>query len=118
VSYIDENGYLTSTLDELAKTYEQPVTVAEMEEALRLVQKLDPPGVGARNLQECLLLQIHPETPHRDVVRALINNHLEDIRQNRLPVIQRRTGFGLPIIKAAIEALRHLNPRPGAQFTA
>jgi len=118
VSYIDENGYLTSTLDELAKTYEQPVTVAEMEEALRLVQKLDPPGVGARNLQECLLLQIHPETPHRDVVRALINNHLEDIRHNRLPVIQRRTGFGLPIIKAAIEALRHLNPRPGAQFTA
>ena len=44
------------------------------------MQKLDPPGVGARDLSECLLLQLTPETPHRDVLRVLILNHLEDIR--------------------------------------
>ena len=83
-----------------------------------MVQKLDPPGVGARDLRSACCLQMTPETPHRDVLRALIQNHLEDIQHNRLPVIQRRTGFDLDTIKEAIEVLKHLNPRPGAQFTA
>src|SRR5439155_21962155 len=92
--------------------------VAELEVALRLLQKLDPPGVGARDLRECLLLQLRPETPHREIVRELILHHLEDIQFNRLPVIQRRTGFDLGAIKEAIEALKHLNPRPGSQFNS
>ncbi len=82
------------------------------------MQKLDPPGVGARDYKECLLLQVTPETPHRDVVRALIVNHLEDIQHNRLPVIQKRTGFDLETIQEAIEVLKHLNPKPGSKFTA
>ncbi len=69
-------------------------------------------------MSECLLLQLTPETLHRDVLRVLILNHLEDIQHNRLPVIQRRTGFDLTVIKTAIEALRHLNPKPGARFSA
>jgi RNA polymerase sigma-54 factor len=118
IAHIDDNGWLTSSLEDLAKNFEQPVTVAQVEEALHAIQKLDPPGVGARNLAECLLLQLTPETPYRDVLRVLIQNHLEDIQHNRLPVIQRKTDFDLPTIKAAIEALKHLNPRPGAQFSA
>ena len=118
ISYIDENGYLTAPLEDLVQNSEVPVTLAEMEEALDIIQKFDPPGVGARSLAECLLLQLTPETPHRDVLRVLIRNHLEDIQHNRMPVIQRRTGFDLNTIKAAIEALKHLNPRPGAQFIA
>jgi RNA polymerase sigma-54 factor len=134
ITYIDENGYLTvpqavtdahpadhvqrHVLEVVAKEYDQPVTAADAEEALRVIQKLDPPGVGARTLEECLLLQLTPETPQRDVLRVLISNHLDDIRNNRLPVIQRRTGFDLALIKEAIETLKHLNPKPGAQFTA
>jgi RNA polymerase sigma-54 factor len=117
ISHIDENGWLAVPLEELVRSYSPPVTIAQVEEALRLVQKLDPPGIGARDLRECLLLQITPETPYRDVLRSLILNHLEDIEHNRLPIIQRRTGFDLPTIKAAIEALKHLNPKPGGQFT-
>jgi RNA polymerase sigma-54 factor len=131
LTHIDENGWLTaprhriidngtpplSVLEELGQSYGEPVTQADLEEALSLIQKLDPPGVGARDLRECLLLQITPETPHRDILRPLIQNHLEDIQHNRLPVIQKRTGFDLKIIQEAIEALKHLNPRPGAQFT-
>ncbi|MGH9676331.1 MAG: RNA polymerase factor sigma-54, partial [Candidatus Acidiferrum sp.] len=64
------------------------------------------------------LLQLTPETPHRDLLRVLINNHLEDIGHNRLPAIQKRTGADLNSIKAAIEVLRHLNLRPGAGFIA
>lgn len=117
VANIDEKGFLNATLEDLAQSYGQPVAIAEMEDALRIVQKLDPPGVGARTIRECLLLQLTPETPHRDVLRVLILNHLEDITHNRLPAIQRRTGFDLNAIKEAIEVLHHLNTRPGAGFT-
>jgi RNA polymerase sigma-54 factor len=126
LAYIDEKGYLTTSLEEIARAYGEmikpddgaAVTAADVEEALHILQKLDPPGVGARDLRECLLLQLTPETPHRDVLRMLILNHLEDVAHNRLPAIQRRTGFDLAIIKEAIEVLRHLSTRPGEQFTA
>jgi RNA polymerase sigma-54 factor len=118
ITHIDSNGWLTTSLEEIARTYDTPVSVAELEEALHKVQKLDPPGVGARNLEECLLLQLTPETPYADVLRVVIQNHLDDIRHNRLPNIQKRTGFDLHTIQEAIEVLRHLNPRPGAQFTS
>jgi RNA polymerase sigma-54 factor len=106
------------TLEEIAASFDLPVTPEQVEEALGHVQKLDPPGVGARDLKECLLLQVTQETPHRDIVKTLIQNHLEDIEHNRLPAIQRRTGFDLEAIKEAIEGLRRLNPRPGSSFAA
>jgi RNA polymerase sigma-54 factor len=119
LAYIDEKGYVNASLEDIAKAYEgEAVTPADVEEALHVLQKLDPPGVGARDLRECLLLQLTPETPHRDVLRVLIQNHLEDVAHNRLPAIQRRTGFDLAVIKEAIEVLRHLSTRPGEQFTA
>jgi RNA polymerase sigma-54 factor len=118
ISHIDENGRLAVPTEEIAKSYEQPVTVAQVEEALRHVQKLDPLGVGARDPKECLLLQLTPDMPHREAVRVLIMNHLDDILHNRLPIIQKKTGFDLATIKEAIEALKHLNLHPGAQFVA
>ena len=65
-----------------------------------------------------MLLQLTPETPHGEIVRGLIEHHYEDVAYNRLPIIQRRTGLDLTIIKEAIEVLKHLNPKPGAQFSA
>jgi RNA polymerase sigma-54 factor len=118
ITHIDDNGYLTVPLEEVARGYDEVVTIEQLEEALQMVQKLDPRGVGARDLRECLLLQLTPEVPHRDVLRVLILHHLEDIQHNRLPVIQRRTGFDLATIKETIETLKHLNPRPGSQFTS
>jgi RNA polymerase sigma-54 factor len=117
ITHIDQKGWMQVPLEELARGYDQPIGVAQVEEALRVVQKLDPPGVGAQNLEQCLLLQLTPETPHRDVLRMLILHHLEDIEHNRLPAIQRRTGYDLGVIKEAIAALGHLNPHPGSAFT-
>jgi RNA polymerase sigma-54 factor len=118
ISHIDENGRINTPLEDIARASEPPATTAEVEAALHMVQKLDPPGVGARTIEECLLLQVTPETPHREVVRSLILNHLEDIRHNRLPIIQRRMGHDLTIIKEAIEELKHFNPWPGSQFSS
>lgn len=117
ITHIDDSGFLRIPLDDIARGYDRPLTPAEVEEALKFIQKLDPPGIGARTIEECLLLQVTNDTPHRDVVRALIP-HLEDIAHNRLPVIQRRTGFDLQTIKEAIEVIRHLNVRPGSLFHA
>jgi len=124
ITHIDDAGYLRSSLEDIARSYneyalpEEQLPLEHWEAVLQTVQKLDPPGVGARDSKECLLLQLTPETPHRDLVRLLILHHLDDILHNRLPVIQRRTGFDIPVIKEAIEVLKHLNYRPGSQFSA
>jgi RNA polymerase sigma-54 factor len=118
ITHIDDNGYLMVPLQEIGESYEHAVTMEDLEDALEVIQKLDPPGVGARDPAECLLLQLTPETPYRDVLRVLIQNHLDDIRHNRLPNIQKKTGFDLHVIKEAIEAMKHhLNPHPGAQYS-
>jgi RNA polymerase sigma-54 factor len=113
---LDENGYLRLDLPDLIRESGGVATLEEADQALRLVQKLDPPGVGARNLRECLLLQLTPEIPMREVLQLLIANHLDDLEQNRLPQIEKRTGLSILAIKEAIEHLRRLNPRPGAFF--
>lgn len=116
---LDENGYLTMPLEEVARDYGAPegapATLEQAAEALAAVQRLDPPGIGARDLRECLLLQLTPETPHREILHAIISNHLEDLRQNRLPLIEKKTGVPIDKIKDALEQLRRLNPRPGAE---
>ncbi len=118
ISCLDDNGFLKAGLIDIANDYPHPVKAGQIEEALRIIQKLDPPGVGARDMRECLLLQVTAETPHAEVVRALIEHHLDDVAFNRLPIIQRKTGYDLQLIKEAIEVLRRLNPKPGAQFSA
>lgn len=129
ISHLDDNGYLlghdpdTNTprplrLDELAVNAPGGATVEQIEDALDVVQKLDPPGIGARDVKECLLLQVSDETPFPELVRTLVRDHMEDVAFNRLPLIQKRTGADLDDIAEAIDALRHLDPKPGAKYTA
>jgi RNA polymerase sigma-54 factor len=113
---LDENGYLHLDLNEIVRDSMTEATLADAEEALALVQHLDPPGIGARNLQECLLLQLTPETPDREILFTLISDHLEDLQENRLPAIEKKTGIPLAAIKEAIEHLRRLDPRPGSRY--
>ncbi|MBA4063163.1 MAG: RNA polymerase sigma-54 factor [Isosphaera sp.] len=132
-SFVDRTGYLGTrekaredddrdafrpvTLAEIAGSYDELVTETEVEDALvHVVQKLEPAGVGARDLKECLLLQITPETPLRDVLRVLVRDHLEDIAGNRVPLIQKATRFDIPTIQDGIEALHRLDPKPGLKF--
>jgi RNA polymerase sigma-54 factor len=109
-------GYLQVALEDLLPPNATPEDLELAEQALRLIQQLDPPGIAARNLRECLLLQLTDEMPYHDEVKALVLNHLEDLRDNRLPLIQRKTGYSLETIQAAWSQLRKLNPKPGAVF--
>jgi RNA polymerase sigma-54 factor len=113
---LDSNGRLQSSLAELVQVFGSNISYEEAEQALKLIQRLDPPGVGARDLKECLLLQITPETPLGEIMTVLISNHLDDVLQNRLPLIERKSGYSLDAIKAAIEQMRTLEPYPGRIF--
>jgi len=117
IANLDDHGFFRLPLEDVVR--DVPGLDLEMaREALRVVQKLDPPGIAARDLKECLLLQITPETRHADLVATLIRHHLDDIGHNRLPIIERKTGAPLERIKEAIEQLRKFNPRPASGFTS
>lgn len=113
---LDHNGRMQSSLPEMVQVYDEPISIEDAEVAVQMIQQLDPPGVGARDLKECLLLQIGHHTPMQDVLTTLVGSHLEDLAQNRLPVIQRKTGYSIEVIKDAIEELKTLDPFPGRRF--
>lgn len=114
---LDSNGRLQGQLSDLLKPDAPPEQLALAERALEIVQRLDPPGIGARDDRECLLLQLKPGMPFYEELRLLITDHLEDLANNRLPVISRKTGLSIERIHEVWEELRHLNPHPGAIFS-
>ena len=113
---LDASGRLPSRLEDLLGAGASQTDLALAQEALALIQKLDPPGVGARDLRECLLLQLTPGMPYYEQLQTLISAHLEDLEHNRLPAISRATGFSIELIQEAIQELRHLNLNPGGEF--
>lgn len=116
INEIDEDGYLRTLLEDLAERSGESPKPEHFRKALSLVQKLDPPGVGARNLQECLKIQLATEAESgRDVSleTELVEHFLKDIEMNRLPQIAQKTGRTIDEIKHAIENISHLTPRPG-----
>jgi RNA polymerase sigma-54 factor len=115
---LDDNGYLQYTLEEIVESMPQGTTVAEAERVLRIVQSLDPPGVGARDIRECLLLQLAGTDGHYDLERTLITQHLEDLQMNRYPKIAKETGCDIEEVRQAAEMVLHLSPKPGAVFTS
>ena len=106
---LDSNGYLKAPLEELLSNlpaelngdtqswHAEQMKLAK--EALAIVQRLDPPGIGARNLKECLLLQLTPGLLFYEELQVLIENHLEDLENNRLPLISKKTGFSIETIQ-------------------
>ncbi len=122
---LDKSGYLNTPLEELfspllplaADDQTRARLLSQAEEALRFVQSLDPAGVGARDLGECLLLQVTDELPSAELVRELLRHHLKDLLQNRLPAVAEATGRSLEELNGALDALAHLDPRPGMVFS-
>ena len=97
---------------------EQPFSTEELAEVLVIIQAMDPPGIGARDLQECLLIQIGRDNPRYAFERLLIEKYLPAIESNKLMKICKETGESLEIVKEAIAFLRyHLNPRPGSVYS-
>ncbi len=118
VSCLDarNGGYFTTPLVDILPPDHAPGDIAKAEEALKIVQSLEPAGIGARSLRECLLIQLKPGSDLYEPMYTIIDEHLDDLAENRLPIIQKKTGFSLDLIREVRAELHHLNPKPGAAF--
>jgi RNA polymerase sigma-54 factor len=111
-----DGGYLRTPLADLLPAGHTDEDLKIAEKALEVVQSLEPTGIAARTLSECLLMQIKPDFPHHEEMRTLIESHLEDLAENRLPQITKKTGYSIELIQQVREELHMLNPKPGAAF--
>src|SRR5581483_6891759 len=121
VGSIDEDGYLRVPLEQIAHDagvfYGDEYTVQEAEAVLRKVQKLDPPGVAARDLRECLSVQLEVmpnHNPSREIAKRILRDRFDDFVNKRFTALSRHLGMDVQGLKPAIELIQHLNPKPGA----
>jgi RNA polymerase sigma-54 factor len=115
IEQLDESGYLNVPLEELVGELRAPVP--DLEAALAAVQRCDPPGVGARNLRECLLLQLTQADRQESLAGRIVRDQFPLFAQHRLSSLSRALGAAPDEIARACEQIRALNPRPGSVFS-
>ena len=116
IDFIDDEGYLRADLEDLCDRVQPKITLAQLSEAVKLVQTLDPTGVGARNLPECLILQLNGKAKDSLLEIEIITHHLKDLEMNRYPAIAKKTCRSIGEITQAIQKISRLDPRPGLQI--
>lgn len=117
IDHLDETGRLPTPLETIVVELTPPPTPEEMAATLAAVQKLDPPGIAARSVQECLLLQLAALPGDNALECRIIGEHLEDLQKNRLPAIARALHVDVEEVKAALEVIARLSLHPGADVT-
>jgi RNA polymerase sigma-54 factor len=117
IDYIDDRGYLSVRLEQLHNQDRQDFTFEDLKEALRLVQTLEPVGIGARDLRECLLIQMAQSPEDMAFEMDLVSHHMDALLENRLPDIAKRMHCTLDQINHALERLRKLDTSPGLQIS-
>lgn len=116
IGNIDETGYLRTGLDELART--SGAEPPKLEEALHLVQAFDPPGVGARDLRECLLRQLERLGQTSSPIYRVVDKHLEALGRNRIPEVAKALRLSTTSLYEILGEIRKLQPRPGNSVEA
>ncbi|MEI6020786.1 MAG: RNA polymerase sigma-54 factor, partial [Bacteroidota bacterium] len=124
IGCIDEDGYIRRELelivDDLAFNYNINTNLKEVENVLALIQTFDPPGIAARNLQECLLIQLHrnPEQT-KEVIAAIeiVKHHMDEFSKKHYEKITKRLNIDNEDLKDIIHEITHLNPKPGSNET-
>ena len=120
IEALDDDGYLRVGLHELAGVAEltPPLDLDELNVALKLVQSLDPSGVGARDVRECLLLQLRQldDLAERHLACRIVSEQLERLAMRDVPHMAQALGCSVAQVEAVCERIRHLDPRPGWRF--
>ena len=113
IGNFDDRGYLDCSTEEIAETLD--VSLERVERVLALIQTFEPPGIGARNLQECLLIQLQQcEGEDKDRALQVVRHHMEDLTKRRFTRITRALGISQEDLKAAHELIQSLQPYPGS----
>ena len=115
---LDRNGYLPYALEEIITAIpEEEYTLEEAAETLKKVQQMEPAGIAARNLSECILLQLDRFHGTFEVERELVENHITELMISKLPKLSRKTGISLECLQDAVEMISTLNPKPGLMYS-
>lgn len=115
IYHVNKNGYFTEDVEELC--LDLKITSTEGEQLLSLLQSLDPVGVGARNLQECLLLQIKRSPEKNELAEMIVAEYLEDFAKKRWKIISNKLSISLEEIQKVHDVIQQLQPRPGSSFS-
>lgn len=116
IQTLDDNGYMTLSVKDISE--ELGVSEDDVFEALQLVWSFEPPGVGARDLAECLELQLRALGRYDDTYELMLRDHLEDIAMNRLQSVARTAGISVYEVQDRADFIRSLEPKPGSRFAS
>jgi RNA polymerase sigma-54 factor len=116
IGNIDENGYLTASLEEIRDA--GGTRPEEVEKALAVIQSFDPSGVGARDITECLLLQIRALKLQGTIVEKIIRNNMHELEKKKYSVIAQQHELPLNDILAAVKVIEGLEPKPGRNYSS
>ena len=116
IESLDENGYMTCTVSEIAEATGAPEE--KVREVLDMIHTFDPMGVGAADLRECLIIQLRQLGQLTYTFEEIVNCHLEDLANNRLGVIARDMGISPKDVQRMSDIIRTLEPKPGRQFAS
>ncbi len=117
IGNLDENGYLTDSLEDIAESQKAPLE--EVQKMLLLIQGFEPPGVGARDLRECLLLQLENKTGETArKAYQVVKDHFEDMEKKRYPLILKALDITTEQLREVLSFIGTLEPKPGRSFEA
>ena len=114
IGNLDEDGYLRAELSEIAERCQ--TTVEQVEKVLQLIQAFDPPGVAARSIQECLLIQLKTDPNPDPVSVEIVEEHFDELSRRRYPDIARALKQPLDRVMESVEEIMGLEPKPGRRF--
>ena len=114
IGNLNDDGMLVASLDEIAAMGPWPVEAVER--TLKIVQSFDPIGVAARDLQECLLLQLRHIGLEGTPTEKIVTEHLRLLQNHQVPEIAKRLGMSIEDLKEHVEIIRHLDPKPGSRY--
>jgi len=114
IGNLDDDGYLVASVEEISQMGDWPI--ADVERALQHVQTFDPIGVAARDLQECLTLQLRHLGLAGTITERIVTEHLKLLQNHQVPEIARRLAVTIDELKEHIEIIRNLDPKPGSRY--
>ncbi len=114
IGNLDDDGYLVASVEEIAQMGDWPV--GDVEAALQQIQTFDPIGVAARDLQECLWLQLRHIGLEGTPAEKIVTEHLRLLQNHQVPEIARKLGMSIEDLKEHIEVIRNLDPKPGSRY--
>ncbi len=116
IENIDDNGYLVLDNKEVSDRFNMDED--DVEDIIQTIQMFEPAGVGARDLKECLLIQVQMKEIENKLVIEMINQHLDELARNKISDISKQTGSKPEDVQEAADIIKTLEPKPGRLFAS